>query len=170
VTFNGAIGNCLVNVTTRTVQDSGGAYMRGLDSVNLSTTSASSTVLRIYFSDTGFTASGDHWEAAIDGTAGNSVHNRTYIDLLDRLFSTSTMLTDSGVLAPGACSGSVTSSTMAAGHYSLTQFVEVVHGSGTRVTSLDAGLRLKNPVAVPEPSSLALLGPGGIALARRRRG
>ncbi|MBH0176687.1 MAG: PEP-CTERM sorting domain-containing protein [Nitrospira sp.] len=164
VVFNGAIGSWSVNVTTGIVLNEGRPYM-DLNSINVSSTSASSTTLSIYFSETGFTTDNGFWEAAIGGTARNSIQYSTYLGTSNNLFDTSTGLTNSGPLGSGAFSSTLTSLNIVTGPYSLTQYVQIQHGAGTRSTSFNAELR-----SVPEPSALLLMGLGflGLALWRRR--
>jgi hypothetical protein len=165
VTFNGAIGSWSVNVTTGIVLNEGRPYM-DLNSINVSsTTSTASTTLNIYFSQTGFTANNGSWEAAIGGVARNTVAYSTYLGASNALFDTSVGLTNSGLLGSGAFSNTTASNTILPGPYSLTQYIQIVHGAGTRNTSFNAELR-----SVPEPSALLLMGLGflGLALWRQR--
>ncbi|MEQ1848654.1 MAG: PEP-CTERM sorting domain-containing protein, partial [Nitrospira sp.] len=102
----------------------------------------------------------------IGGTAGNpgaTVSYATYIGLDNNLFNTSTLLTNSGALGPGAFSNTKTANNGATGPFSLTQVVTITH-SGTRSSSFDAELN------VPEPSSVLLLGLAlvGFGIWRRR--
>jgi hypothetical protein len=164
VTFNGAIGNWSVNVTTGIVLNEGRPYL-DLNSINVSSTSTAATTLNIYFSQTGFTANNGSWEAEIGGVARNTVAYSTYLGTSNTLFDTTTGLTNSGLLGSGAFSNTTASNTILTGPYSLTQYVQIVHGAGTRNTSFNAELR-----SVPEPSALLLMGLGflGLALWRQR--
>ncbi len=164
VVFHDSLGDWSINVTTGIVLNEGRPYM-DLNSINISNISSGTTPLSIYFSQTGFTTDNGYWEAAIGGTTRSSLQYSTYLGTSNTLFDTSTPLTNSGLLGPGAFANMFTSDTILTSPYLLTQYVEIAYNAGTGGTSFNAELR-----SVPEPSALLLMGLGflGLALWQRR--
>ena len=124
--------------------------------MDLNSVNVGSGTLVLLLSERNFTnLSSFPFNAAIGGTAGNpgaTVRYQTYWSGSNNLFATDNLLTDSGVLGPGAFSNTRTGGPGGgAGPFSLTQVVTITH-SGTRSSSFDAELN------VPEPASVLLLG------------
>ena len=167
-------GNWAVNVTTGLSKPAlGTADIPMLDLNSVSVSSVGGGTLNIWLTDTGFTGTANEVNAlaAIGGTiaSGGSVSFKTYRDTSNTAFGTETELTSLGAFTSSAfadSTGAILDSTT--GPYSLTLLVSIFH-DGSRFfqsTSFDAS------IAVPEPSSVFLLGAGLLATAfvlRRRR-
>ncbi len=146
-----------------------------LNSVNVSSVGAAADMLTIKFTDTDFSdlaSSVTGFESEIGGLTAGNVTYATYFDNSNAAFGTATLLSNLGSFSGGAFSGSAFASLGSLtptpdGPYSLTLVATVAHPAGSfNVTSFDAS------VAVPEPSTLLLLGSGmlGFAFLRRRKG
>jgi hypothetical protein len=174
VTFNGAIGTWVVNVTTgvsKPVFGSAADPQLDLNSVNV--TSAVGGHLRFGVVDSGFTGPLSAGVAGpFDFNVGGTTQGVIFFDIFGDAtnaenFGGATFAT-SGPFFPVAFSGTA-SGTFAAGPgpFSLGIIADVTH-TGNVSTSFDAALQGGK---VPEPMSLILLGGGlaGVGLYRRLR-
>lgn len=171
ITFNGAVGNFNINVTTgisKPILGGTNDPVMDLNSVNVS--GSGPGTLTIQFTDVDFgSALHPGFITLVGGTTSGTVAVASYYDLGNATFATTSLLSDLGTFGPGAYSG--TGSTDVGplpGPYSLTLMATITHTAAGQVTSFDLLLHPN-----PEPSTLALMGAAGVlgfvAVRRRRR-
>ncbi|MBN4079040.1 PEP-CTERM sorting domain-containing protein [Beggiatoa alba] len=137
-----------------------------LDLFSLNVSGGAGT-LYIRLSNTGLTRTNDSFITSFGGTTNGSISFQSYIDSSNVHFGKETLLSDSGILSTraysGIDSGVITNTTDA---YSMSIYATITHRGEGQVSSFDYNIK------VPEPSSLALLGIGLIAVgfaSRRKR-
>ena len=169
VTFSGALGNYLINVSTGIAQNGTNPYL-DLNSVNL-TTRPNAGLLTISTSSNGYTAQTPQFSFQVGGTSsltGASTF-KAYGGNSNTLFDTSNQLGSTLVFPTSPFSNSTLSSGGTTSNpYSLT-IVATLNGISAGSASFDAALD-----AVPEPATMALLGAvllfSGSAIRRKLRG
>ncbi len=151
VTYNGPIGNYLINASTGISQSNNNPFL-DLSSVNLAL-GAHAGLLTITTSNTGYTMTTPQFQFEVGGTSslGGLVSFAAYGGNSNGIFDTSHQI---GLISfPGSpFSGSVTSAGNTVNPYSLT-IVASLNGGTAGSASFDAAIN-----AVPEPASMALLG------------
>jgi hypothetical protein len=167
VTFSGAVGLWIINVTTGiTYPVLGSVTEPVMDFNDISVLSSGGGTLTLWFSETGFGPTSTSVETSIGGTTGGTVSYQAFSGTalfeegaLLTTFTSNTLAfnnTSSGTLASGA------------GPYSLTQKVQLTHSAGG-VSSYNANLSVE-PKPVPDGGmTLSLLGLAMVGLAALRR-
>ncbi len=156
ITYVGAVGNWILNVTTGTALGLGNPLidLSSADTVLGSGTGANSLTLK--FTATNQTIPGSQATSNIGGTlaAGISLNYQGYLDASNTLYGTGTPIGGLQSFGPGgAFSGSVSGAGVSITPYSATEVV-TLSGNGTFATSsFDAAIDV-----VPEPASVLLLG------------
>ena len=167
ISFDGGVGNFIVNVVTGVSDPLIGPGEIDLNSINVS---GGSGALRIGLTDTGYAGSSPAYTANFGGTTsatGSSVDFDFLQDPGNIEFGGASFfnpLPDSG----GAFSGSGTGGIGAGSPYSLTIFADVIHTAAGQISSFDAHLI----PAVPVPPAVWLFGSGLLGLvgiARRKK-
>lgn len=165
ITFSGAVGNFLVNVTTGISKPLIGPAELDLNSINVS--GAAGTLL-VTISDTDFTGNLSAFNASYGGTTEGTVDFDFLYDTGNQAFGGSAFASDHFVSSTGksAFSSDQMGTVIPASPYALTISARLTHDSAFEVSSFDAHI-----TPVPLPASLWLLGSAlaGLAALRKRR-
>jgi hypothetical protein len=175
ITIIQSFANWTMNVSTGVSKPVvGNAIDAELDLNTIDVSSAAGGTLTVMFSDNNFGPLPENWyfKSSVGGTTVGTVSVKTYYDptnVVHRIgdLSLGTLATEQ-LFSPTAFSGTAGSQTpdVILNSYSLTQVITITHANAG-VTSLDANLK-----AVPEPSTLLLLGSGfsclGLSFFRKR--
>ena len=155
--FNGAVGSWIFNDVTAF----GSPVIGGpnedivhLDSVNVS--SDNGGLLTLMLTQTDLTKSVAPFMASFGGSTSGSISYQLFVDSTNAAFGNEFMLYDSSIDMSGAFANNFAGDFTLPGMYSMTMVVTINH-TGRSVTSFNY------EVAIPEPTSLALLG-GGLIL------
>lgn len=163
LTFNGAIGSFLVNVTTGVSDPLIGPGRIDLNSINVS---GGSGTLTIRLTDTDFTGSAPSYNAEAGGTTDGSIDLDFFYGSTNQEFA-GTLIDSFALVGDGFVGGSSTQSIgTPASPYSLTIVATISHDGAGQVTSFDAVL-----TPVPIPAAVWMFGTGlvGLAGVARRR-
>jgi hypothetical protein len=166
VTFNGAIGAWIVNVSTGVTKPLLGSATKpdmDLNSVNVS--GGAGGTLTILFSDDGFGPTLGNSFAQIGGTinnaAGSTLAYTTFASASNALFALTTPLTSQSFVS-GAFSGSTFGSAVPiTSPYSLTQKVVIRH-AGAGASSFNASLTVPDGGTTASMLGFALMGIAGL--------
>jgi hypothetical protein len=174
VTFNGAIGNFTINMTTGVTQPASGSAtnpMLSLDSMHVTGTAGGT--LTIMFSEIFYGPFNGDFDSHIGGTItpGGSISYSTFADAGNALFGHGIALSNLGLFNTPNYTGDA-AATLALGSFSLTQVIVVTldaNGSASFSASLN-GVGGRLPVPTPDAgSTIGLLGAALIGLAALRR-
>lgn len=162
ITFSGVVGAFTINVTTGISKPVIGPGRLDLNSINVSSGSGGTLVVRI--SDTDFSGPTIDYNAAYGGTTDQQVDFNFYHDSSNTEFGGSNFASGSFISSGSddtAFSENLTGNVTAANPYSLTIEAIISHGSGDLATSFNAGVSPGTEVPVPAAAWLfgsALLG------------
>lgn len=171
VSYNGSVGNFIVNVTTGITTPVVGSWTLpelDLNSVNVS--SSTGGTLDIWFSEIGYGPfAGTGLITSVGGTTEGRISFNSYVDNSNTIFGTGSTIGSLGPYTdtpagtpPLAFSGSTSSAVSPSNPFSVTSRATITHGSGTNVSSFNMA------VVVPEPVSSTLFIVGGATLGFRR--
>ena len=158
ISFNGSVGNFLVNVVTGVSDPLIGPGDIDLNSINVS---GASGALRIGLTDTGYAGAAPAYTANFGGTTsttGSIVDFDFFQDPGNNEFGGISFF-DPLPVSGGAFSGSGTGGIGAGSPYSLTIIADVIHTDAGQISSFDAHL-----VPVPVPPAVWLFGSGLLGL------
>src|SRR5579883_55785 len=169
VTYFGAIGNFVFDVTTGLSKPlAGSATLPLLDLNSVDVTASAGGTLTIKVTDTDFIGSGGilQFLNTVGGTMNaGSLNFNTYMDCSNAAFGTATQLTSQAFNTGAFSGGQNTFVSGCSGNYSLTE-IATLQLPGAALISFDGS------VGVPEPATLALFGSSllvvGAALRRRK--
>lgn len=165
ITYSGAVGAFMVNVTTGISKPIIGPAQLDLNSINVS--GAAGTLL-VSISDTGFTGNTNAYTASYGGTTQGAVDFSFLYDAGNQQFGGSPFAAGDFVSSAGnyAFADDLVGSVTAGSPFSLSILTQIIHDSAGDVTSFDAQI-----TPVPLPASIWLLGTAlaGFAGLRRKR-
>jgi len=170
VLFAGSVGSWEFNVSTGVSDPVFGPPFPHMDLNSIDINAAgSATSLTVMFTDTDFAPFTGGLAATIGGTigSGGSLSYDVFVDAGNAPFGLTTLAFSVGPFGPGAFAGSDSGAVSLGSPFSVTQ--RVILGPVSAPSSMSFNAELQ-PVLVPEPASLMLLGGGlmGLTLLRRR--
>jgi hypothetical protein len=108
----------------------------------------------------------------IGGTTNGTIRYQTFASLSNALFATDILISDSGVLGPGAFSFTDFANIALAGTYSLTSVVTITHSVSVTNSSFNATVEIGEPGLISMISMISLSGllfAAGISARRRQK-
>ena len=127
--------------------------------------------IQIEFSETDFFSNGTVVDlpSLIGGTTNGTIRYQTFASLSNDLFAADILISDSGVLGPGAFSFSDFASIALSGTYSLTSVVTITHSASVTNSSFNATVEIPEPGLISMISLSGLLFVAGFGAQRRQR-
>ena len=152
VTYNGALGNYLISVSTGLAQNGLNPFLV-LNSINLTLTSGAG-LLTIATSSDGYTAAAPQFNFSVNGNSGlgGPVSFSAFGGNSNTLFDTSNQIGSTLAFGGGSFSGLIVGGGNTLSTYSLTLLAKI-GGVSSGVAGFDAELS-----AIPEPATMTLLG------------
>lgn len=173
VAFAGPIGDfALTSSVGLTKPTLGSPTKPSIDllSVQLSSAIASASI-EVAFSDTDFNTPGPTitLPSLIGGTTNGTIRYQTFASLTNTVFATDILISDSGVMGPGAFAFTDLATIALQGTYSLTTIVTVTHGANLVNSSFNATVEISEPALISLASLSGLLFIAGYGARRRQR-
>tara|TARA_R110000868_G_scaffold39376_4_gene137119 strand:- start:37127 stop:37810 length:684 start_codon:yes stop_codon:yes gene_type:complete len=170
VAFSGSIGSFYVPIALGVTKPILGSVIEpSVDLVSLQVGGGSS--IQIEFSETDFFSNGTVVDlpSLIGGTTNGTIRYQTFASLSNDLFAADILISDSGVLGPGAFSFSDFASIALSGTYSLTSVVTITHSASVTNSSFNATVEIPEPGLISMISLSGLLFVAGFGAQRRQR-
>jgi hypothetical protein len=170
VAFSGNIGSFYVPIALGVTKPIlGSALSPSIDLVSLQVGGGST--IQIEFSETDFSTGGQSVDlpSLIGGTTNGTIRYQTFASLSNSLFATDIMISDSGVLGPGAFAFSDYATIALSGSYSLTSIVTITHSATITNSSFNATVEIAEPGLISMISLSGLLFAAGISARRRQK-
>ncbi len=170
VAFSGSFGSFYVPIALGVTKPIlGSSVTPSIDLVSLQVGGGSA--IQIEFSETGFFSEGTSIDlpSLIGGTTNGTIRYQTFASLSNNLFATDIVISDSGVLGPGAFSFSDFASIVLSGTYSLTSVVTITHGANVTNSSFNATIEIPEPGLISMITLSGLLFVAGFGAQRRQR-
>jgi hypothetical protein len=125
----------------------------------------------VAFSDTDFVTPGPSitLPSLIGGTTNGTIRYQTFASLSNAVFATDILISDSGVLGPGAFAFTDFATIAMQGTYSLTTIVTVTHGASLVNSSFNATVEISEPALISLTTLSGLLFIAGFSAQRRQR-
>lgn len=173
VSFSGPIGDFALTSTvglTKPTLGTPGQPSMDLLSVQLSSAISTATI-EVAFSDTDFVTAGPtiSLPSLIGGTTNGTIRYQTFASLSNQVFATDILISDSGVLGPGAFAFTDLATIALQGTYSLTTIVTVTHGASLVNSSFNATVEISEPALISLTTLSGLMFIAGYGARRRQR-
>jgi hypothetical protein len=170
VAFSGNVGSFYVPIALGVTKPILGTSTNpSIDLVSLQVGGGSA--ITIEFSETDFFEDGPVVDlpSLIGGTTNGTIRYQTFASLSNALFATDILISDSGVLGPGAFSFTDFANIALAGTYALTSVVTITHSASVTNSSFNATVEIAEPGLISMISLSGLLFAAGISARRRQK-
>lgn len=173
VSYAGPIGDFLLTSSVGLTKPTlGSPTQPSIDLLSVQLSSAISTAsIQVAFSDTDFITPGPtiSLPSLIGGTTNGTIRYQTFASLTNDVFATDILISDSGVLGPGAFAFTDLATIALQGTYSLTTIVSVTHGASLVNSSFNATVEISEPALISLTTLSGLMFIAGYGARRRQR-